>query len=118
MAKDTLRLCRFAPYRKGAGPTFSLHTWATGRYDGRGQEYVGYRLRMREPGHKRGVTLFQGEDYSPSPSLAIDSDKSVIGLMGFLTQQSGEDYTDLQLDYCNKHAESLSCEVTARFGED
>jgi hypothetical protein len=56
---------------------------------------------------------------------AIDSDKAVGSLMGFLTLRPGdtdseyfESYTPEQMHFAETHAEALACEVMARFGED
>ncbi len=45
--------------------------------------------------------------------------------MGFLTLRPGDTdqeyfdgYTDNQLQYADEHAETLSCEVCSRFGEN
>ena len=121
---NTLRRCIFRPYRKGMGPSFELHMWDTGRMDSRGQTYIGYILHGRACKGAPAVELFKGEDFTGSPLHADDSDKTVAGLMGFLTLRPGDTdrehfatYTALQLDYCKNHAESLSCEVTNRFGE-
>lgn len=118
-----LRTCRFQPYRKGMGPTFILQTADSGRVDSRGCTYIAYSLRMKEPG-KPSVLLFEGEDFAPGMGQCDDSDDVVAGLMGFLTLRPGDtddeyfqNYTDLQKDYCDQHAESLSCTVTDRFGE-
>jgi hypothetical protein len=124
-ANSFLRRCRFSPYRRGKGPTFTLTTWDLGRphHDGASQWGIGYRLTMREPG-KRPVVLFEAEDYGCSPLHCIDSDECINGLMGFLTCKPGdtdpeyfENYTPQQLAYCSAHAEALSSVVYGRFGD-
>jgi hypothetical protein len=122
-ANSFLRRCRFSPYRRGKGPTFTLTTWDTGLQDDYGKWIVGYRLTMREPG-KRPIVLFTGEDYHCGAGMCADSDESINGLMGFLTLRPGDtdseyfqDYTEAQLAYCSAHAEMLSCEVYSRFGD-
>ncbi len=169
IAKDQiLRRCRFTPYRKGAGPTFTLLLWDTYQQE-YGKSMLGYRLTMRQPAtidvqgnygqgwetvcaeeswkearaqvktyreNERGpfrlkrvagavTVLFEGTDYGSSPCHAIDSDRAVSGIMGFLTCKPGdtdseyfESYTPEQLAYCSEHAEYLSYEVSRRFGED
>jgi hypothetical protein len=119
---QVVRRCRFTPYLKGLGPTFSLEMWDTYRMDTRLGAIIGYRLTMKQPG-KRAIELFKAEDYSTNPSTAIDSDSAVGGLMCFLTLRPGDtdsdyfkDYTPTQLDYCNKYAETLGYEVMRRFG--
>lgn len=121
---NILRRVRFTPYRKGAGPRFTLTTWDTNRTGYGGKYLVGYRLTMRE-GNGRPVVLFSGEDFGCAPSHAIDSDAAVEGIMSFLTLRPGDtdaeyfaDYTPAQLDYCSAHAEALSCNVSDRFGPD
>lgn len=120
-----LRTVRFAPYRRGMGPTFTLtltHTGRTGEY---GKDRIAYKLTMREP-NARAVTLFEGDDLF----LHIredDASDAVRGCMGFLTLREGDveseyferhAYGPLQLAYRDAHAEALSCAVLDRFGED
>ena len=123
MTRDTLRRVILRPYRPGL-PHFTLHTWATTRRDDRGQTVIGYELRQHTPGAKP-ITLFQGEDFCASPMDADDSDEALAALLGFLTLRPGdtddeyfEDYTPTQLAFCEQHAEALSCEAIAQFGED
>ncbi len=117
-----LRTIRFAPYRKGMGPAFTLTMWDSGRVDDRGSTVIRYRLSMRENG--RTVVLFSAADYSGSPGVAIDSDENAAGLMGFLTLRPGDtdpdffaDDTDEVRAYREYHAEALSLEVMNRLGE-
>lgn len=117
---DLLRICRFQPYRKGMGPTFTLRMWDDGTRDERGVTTIRYRLSMSENG-KRTV-LFEAADYHGSPCCADDSNENVAGLMSFLTLRPGdtdpeyfESYTPEQLAYANSHAETLSCECLNRF---
>lgn len=120
--ENILRRVRFAPYRKGMGPTFNLTTWDTGRSDNMGKWIIGYRLMMSIPGTIS--ELFEGEDFHCSPLHAIDSDETIAGLMAFLTLRPGdtdseyfEGYTAQQLEYCSHHAEALACEAEHRFGK-
>lgn len=136
--KDVIRRCRFTPYRKGQGPSFTLVMWDTHRTEN-GKCILGYRLRivnhtgkMRHNGTNHvwygdwnSVTLFEGEDLGCSPMHAIDSNASVEACMSFLTLQPGDTdaeyfakYTPAQLDYCQQHAAALSCEVQARFCDE
>lgn len=110
-----------------AGNSYRLRTWATGRYDDRGQQWVGYELAIKAPesGRKPYTVLFTGEDYSPSPCRAIDSDDACGGLLMFLVLKPGDtdsdyfnSYTPGQLAWCKRHAEALQLEVMHRFGED
>jgi len=112
---ETLRLIIMRPYRRG--PVFSLRTWDTGRTDRRGSSIIGYRLLMD------GRALFEGADFRCSPMDADDSDASMAALMSFLTLRPGdtdqeyfENYTQDQLEYCDQHAEALSCYCAGRFG--
>ncbi len=121
-----LREVRLSPYRRGMGPTFILRTYdghvQGARYYG-GKSTIAYRLTMRE--HGRTVTLFEGADFHPSPLCADDSDGSIAALLGFLTLRKGDtddeyfaDYTQIQTDFSEQHAESLSAAAIDRFGED
>lgn len=119
-----LRRCVFTPYRKGMGPVFTLDTFDTGRRDSRGSTYQRYVLRMREASGP-SVVLFEGDDYSPSPMNASDSDAAIEGIMGFLCLRPGdtdsdyfEKYTPEQLAFAEQHAEALSCCVSDRFCDE
>lgn len=116
--KDIIRRCRFTPYRKGAGPSFALTMWATGRADSRGQTIIGYTLTSG------GKVVFTGEDFAGSPMHADDSDATVAALMGFLTLKPGDtdrdyfaNYTAEQMSFAETHADALAMEVMSRFGE-
>lgn len=124
--RDILRRVRFSPYRKGNGVTFSLTMWDTHRRDPRGQTVIGYSLTMTADhvGERGRIVLFEGEDFAGRPMHADDSDATVHSLMTFLTLRPGDtdadyfkSYTPVQLDYCARHAESLSACVDGRFGE-
>lgn len=119
---DYIRRCILSPYRKGL-PKFRITLWHTNRRDWRRQSYLRYELAQLEKG-KPARVIFEGDDYSPSPCAAIDSDESVAGIMGFLTLRPGdtddeyfETYSPAQVEFCEKHAEALSCECCCRFGE-
>ena len=125
LADATLRTCRFAPYRKGMGPTFVLTMWDTYHTDRRGCTIIGYRLNMLTSDNPRErVTLFEGEDFAGSPMHADDSDECVRSLMVFLTLRPGDtdaDYfaseTEIQREYRERHAEMLSAAVEGRYGD-
>lgn len=122
--KEQIRRVRFTPYRGPASrelPAFTLTMYQTDRFDGRNGYYIAYKLTAT--GHRKPI--FEGEDFSCSPMVAIDSDDSVRSLMGFLTLRPGDTdeeyfdkYTPEQLDYAETHAERLDAEVHARFGDD
>jgi hypothetical protein len=121
--RDPLRTVHFRPYRPGAGPTFTLRTFDTGRTDARGCTRQAYVLSMREG--RRKIVIFDGEDFCASPMHADDSDRSVAALLTFLTLRPGDtdadyfdEYTDEQRAFCDLHAETLACEAINRFGED
>jgi hypothetical protein len=75
------------------GTDYALLTWDTGRYDRRGQSYIGYafyRVTEVEP-------IFAAEDFAGSPMHADDSDETLRCLLGFLTLRKGDtdaDYFD------------------------
>jgi hypothetical protein len=57
--------------------------------------------------------------------FCIDSDDAVKSVMGWLTLRPGDtdsdyfaDYTAEQMAFCEQHAETLGCEVMARYGEE
>lgn len=80
-AEGFLRRVEFTP---GHG-TYVLDVWEHGvRSDGR--TLLGYRFTLD------GDPLFEGVDFSPGASMAIDSDEAIGGLLGFLTL--GEHDTD------------------------
>jgi len=90
---------------------FILELWDTLQREGGafGRCFLGYRLTGPE-----GV-VFEGEDYSPGASTAIDSDESLRGLLGFLTLRPGdtdtghfENYTPEQIFFTEQDAEYLS----------
>ena len=117
--RDKLREVRLSPYRRGCGPAFRLVTYDTGRTDSMGKSILGYEFfEGRE-------LLFAGEDFHCSPMHAVDSDDAVASLLNFLTLRPGDtdreyfdSYTPRQMEYAEQHAETLACEVMARFGDD
>lgn len=81
---------------------YYLLTWSTGRYDRRGQSYIGYAFGRTD----EGEPLFAGEDFAGSPMHADDSDETLRSLLGFLTLRQGDtdadyfdDYTPRQLEF-------------------
>lgn len=119
---NAIRRCIFRPYLQDKGPIFYLTILDSTYRDGR--DYLTYRLTMREPG-KPLVTLFEGSDFGCSPIDSIDGNDAVVALMGFLTLRPGDtdaeyfaEYTDVQRDFCDRFAETLSCEVDARFCDE
>ncbi len=114
MRKPLIRRVTFKPYLEGHGPIFRLSLYDTSSGLLRGRSYLAYVLTAD------GVPIFQGNDYSPAPSHAIDSDDSIEGLMAFLTLRIGDtdeeyfkDYSPAQLEFTEQHAEQLACEVMA-----
>jgi hypothetical protein len=116
---NKLRHVVISPYAKDMGPRFRLIIWDAGvTQDGR--NLVGYRLS--EVG---GEVLFTGEDFSPSPHIAIDADEVIACLVGFLTLKPGDTdpdyfakYTQAQLDFAHAHGDALMLEATERFGDE
>ena len=128
MTGSFLRSVRLTPYRKGYGPRFTLTITDTGRTDHLGKFVLGYRLvqigNTRTPDGRSRRVIFEGEDFACSPLHAIDSDDTIASLLGFLTLRPGDtdaeyfaNYTDVQREYCDLHAETLAVEVSARFGD-
>ena len=119
--KERIRTCIFKPYSKGAGPVFRLDLYDTGKVAGKvdgSHNILAYTLKMDS------TVLFERSDFGSSPLHAVDADETVKSLMGFLTLRPGdtdkeyfEKYTPAQVEYCEQHAESLSCAVFDRFGE-
>lgn len=123
MAKEIIRRCIFRPYAKGRGPTFTLVVWDTYRRHARGTSLLGYRLHMRE--EAVSSVIFEGEDFSPSPMHADDSDATIAGIMGFLCLKPGDTdreyfdgYSAAQIAFAESHAEYLEYEVCNRFGRE
>lgn len=91
---------------------YRLQMWDNGEKYERGQRRNYIRYSFTDP---QGNVVFSGEDYSPSPMHAIDSDESVRGLLGYLTLRPGdtddeyfEKYTDEQKSFADSAAEGLS----------
>lgn len=125
MVKDILRRVTLRPYLKGKGPSFTLTTWESDKYDprGMGRYKIAYHLTMCE--NRRTTTLFSGDDFAASPMHCIDSDEATGTLLMFLTLRPGDTdadyfagYTPAQLAFAEDHAEALQLEVMSRFGED
>lgn len=92
-----------------------LMTWWTGRRAGTGQELIGYALWA--PGEADPV--FVGEDCGIPPGYAVDSDKALRSLLGFLTLCDGDTdddyfagYTPRQIEWRDREAEGLSLWAT------
>ena len=118
MSTDIVRRVRLSPYRKGAGPTFTLTLSATNRTDWRGQTILAYRL---SEGRR---IIFEGDDFTGSPLDTDDSDETIAALMTFLTLRPGDtdaeyfsSYTDAQREFASEHAEILSWYCATRFEE-
>ena len=122
--REPLRTLRLSPYRKGCGPRFVLKTFDTGRPNN-GHHLLSYELwQVDSPPARVRMLLFRGEDFGCSPLHAIDSDESCAALLSFLTLRPGDtdaeyfdDYTPAQLNFAEQHAEALSAECFARFGD-
>lgn len=91
------------------GKPYRLEMWYLGTYPLEwGRVRVGYRF------HHGEELIFEGDEYSPSPSMVFDGDESVAGLLGFFGVRPGdtdpeyfEDYTERQLEWVARHADTL-----------
>lgn len=90
------------------GP-YKLDMWDTFRRDSFGKSVLRYEFRHDEE------LIFEGEDFCPGASTAIDSDEAVASLLGFLSLSPGDtdeeyfdDYTEAQIAWRDEHAEDLS----------
>ena len=119
---NKIREVRFKPYLAGLA-WFKLELFATNIPDRRNDNcLVGYRLWQYYRGNP--TLIFEGDEFSPSPLHAADSDESVACLMSFLTLRPGDTdreyfdaYTPEQLEFAVSHGEALALEVMYRFGE-
>lgn len=80
----------------------------------RGTDNIGYRF------FDCGEVIFEGTDYGSSRMECVDSDSSVLGLLGFLSMQYGDcdrdyftNYTERQLEWMTDRAEDLKAELYA-----
>ena len=113
-----MRTVRFTPYRRGTGqPTFHLDMYYLGL------DRIGYEFYQHDKEEEVRL-IFSGDDFRPSPIDAVDGDEAVKALMTFLTLRVGDtdpEYfandTPEQAEFRDTHAESLSMEVYARFGD-
>lgn len=119
---ERVRTVVFAPYRKGCGPKFRLVLWDENMTDSRGAWITGAELF--EVGNREALFSWRGKA-GYSDWNAVDSDKRVQGIMGFLTLKPGDtddeyfaNYTPRQHEFCQQHAETLDCDMHDRFGWD
>ena len=87
---------------------FRLDIWDTGRTRN-GKSLLRYALFDYQQPIGKGM-IFEGEDFCPSPLHAIDSDRTVGALLGFLSLRPGDtdpeyfqDYTADQLEWANSN---------------
>jgi len=88
---------------------YELELYDTHEQDIHGKHRLYYRFtRDREP-------IFTAGDFWCSPSRSIDSDDTLVSLLGFLTLRPGdtdaeyfENYTPRQLEFAANEAEELS----------
>jgi hypothetical protein len=122
MNKVLLRTCTFRPYIKF--PIFTLKLWdLEDRVDGKWR--LGYKLLMKEHKLANSKVLFEGEEYYCSPCHAVDSNDTIVDLMGWLTLRKGDTdseyfkkYTKEQLEFSKQHAEYLNMEVQSRYCDE
>lgn len=123
---NLLRTVILAPYAFKDSALFRLDMWEVPSV-GLGitaDTRIRYRLEMRERGEHKWVTVFEGQDFRPSPLHAIDSDACVCSLLHFLCLKPGdtdkqyfEGYTPLQMSFALCHGEDVWQEAERRFGE-
>ena len=89
---------------------YTLATWDTYRRARFGQSTL--RYEFTDP---KGSVVFEGEDFSISPYVSVDSDEALKALLGFLTLKPGdtddsyfEKYSAEQMDFAESMAEELS----------
>jgi hypothetical protein len=117
---EPVRVARFRPYTGDQGEG-TLILWDGNARDEAGRYCVQFRLlwsTMPEPLFDVDAGPFHGH-------VSVDGDKAIVGVMGFLCLKPGDTdpdyfdkYTPAQLEWAETHAESVSCEVMARYGED
>jgi len=100
------------------GRVYRLRVWDTYDRDRYGKSVLAYRFERIKPEAEAEV-IFEGSDFGPGASTAIDSDEMLTGLMGFLTLRPGdtdgeyfEAYTSEQLEF----AESYDAEAMQILG--
>ena len=89
---------------------YRLLLWDTYGADRWNKSILGYAFYAP----KSDVPLFSGEDFHCSPCCAVDSDKTLRSLLGFLTLKPGDtdkeyfdDYTDEQMAFAEGEAEEI-----------
>ena len=116
---------------------FRLDTWDSGRVDHMGKFILRYELidtSDAPPEFSTGAgmsgprswgVVFAGEDFACSPMDAIDSDKTMASILGFLSLKPGDtdadyfdDYTDKQRAWMDWRAEELSLAAMSTLPED
>lgn len=122
MNESYMRRVILRPYTRESGLPYFVLTLIDYAYRN-GRDRIRYTLEQRNADRSR-VLLFCGADFGPSPMDSVDGDGAVAALLGFLTLRPGDTdadyfdaYTDVQREFCAQHAEYLSAEVYARFGE-
>lgn len=130
-APEKVRTVKLSPYRKGAGPTFTLELWDLNQSDPEGRFAVGYKLIENSgtqggTAHNHKRTIFECKEFACSVRMreAVDSDEAVASVLSWLTLRPGDtdadwfaNYTPGQMDFANAHAEALAMESINRFGE-
>jgi hypothetical protein len=123
---EKVRTVRLSPYRKGAGPTFTLELWDLNESDREGRFLIGYKLAEKQPNQKRSRVLFECKDPACAVHTrdAVDSDDAVRDVLMWLTLKPGdtdaswfENYTPDQMDFAQTDAEALQMLSIERFGE-
>jgi hypothetical protein len=104
-----MELLRHVKMTLGPDRAYHLRLWDTGETKGN-KSRLAYQLTG-----VAGETVFSGEQFCCSPSIAIDSDECLRILLSFLTIRPGDtdqeyfdDYTPSQLAFAEGDAEYLS----------
>jgi len=120
--EDMLRDETIEPSLKGKGPVFRIQTWKTEKRDQSrhrgGRPMLGFRITMTEPGGSPEV-VYEGEEYSPSPSIELDSDRTLDDIVAFFVNDyDDENRTARQKEVVREYGDTLSAEAGTLFGED
>lgn len=109
-------------FRDVLGTRHTLRLWDSGRLDARGCSYLHFMLHTGVGWNAE--LIFEGEDFSPSPMHADDSDATVSALLSFLTLCPGDidaeyfaSYTPEQLAWRDRYAQALAQQARDRFGD-
>lgn len=111
---STNHLATWTSYQ--ANVAFRVDLWDTGRTDHRGASVLRYSLGIIPQDLDKRPIILDGEDYSPSPLISIDSDESAAGLIGFFAAYAEMDpasddaptFTARQWEALKRYSDELS----------